>query len=172
MESKKDRVISILVHNRAGVLMRVVSLFSRRGFNIESLSVGTTEDPAFSRITIALICDRTAFEQIKRQVEKLVDIIKVFEMQDNYCVKRELLIIKVKCNEDNRSKILELCDIFKAKIVDATPESMSVQIIGDFSKIKSFLTLAKPYGIIELVKTGITAIERGSRALADIEMEN
>ena len=172
MESKKDRVISILVHNRAGVLMRVVGLFSRRGFNIESLSVGTTENPKLSRITIALICDRTALEQIKRQVEKLIDVIKVFEMQENYSVKRELLIIKMGCSEETRGKILELCNIFKAKVVDAKPDAMSIQIIGDFDKIKSFITLSEPYGIIELVRTGITAIERGSRALANIEMEN
>ncbi len=171
-EKKDVTTLAILVNNKSGVLMRVVALFSRRGYNIDSLSVGETENPTISRITIVVTGDVTIVEQIKHQVGKLVDVINVFEMTRYGSVQRELVLIKLSANEKTRTEIVELSDIFKAKIVDVTPSTVSLQITGSLDKIESFLELARPYGIVELVRTGMTALERGSRALSQaIEIE-
>ena len=164
---KNSYTLAILVNNRSGVLMRVVALFSRRGYNIDSLSVGETEDPATSRITIVVSGDRQIVEQIIRQVEKLVDVKKVYEMTQNGSLQRELVLVKIKADEDTRSKIAEIAEIFKAKIIDVTPTTLTRQLTGSLDKLESFLTLASPYGIVELVRTGITALERGSRPLSE-----
>lgn len=166
--SENSYTLAILVNNKAGVLMRVVSLFSRRGYNIDSLSVGETESPERSRITIVVSGDRKIVEQIIRQVEKLIDVIRVYEMTDSGSVRAELVLVKVKADNSNRADIVTLGEIFKAKIIDVTPETVSLQIVGVSEKIESFLTLARQYGIVELVRTGTTALERGSRALAEI----
>lgn len=169
---KERYTLAILVHNRSGVLMRVVGLFSRRGYNIDSLSVGETEDPLISRITIVVTCEKDILEQIKRQVEKLYDVIRVYEMTSSGSVLRELVLVKIKADEYTRSQVVEIGDIFKAKIIDVTPLTVTLQLTGSLEKLESFLTLIGPYGIVELARTGLTALERGSRALSEIEFEN
>ena len=164
--------LAILVNNKAGVLMRVVALFSRRGYNIDSLSVGETESPERSRITIVVTGDRNIVEQIIRQVEKLVDVIRVYEMTSSGSVSAELVMIKIQADNTSRADIITLGEIFKAKIIDVTPKTVSFQIVGNSDKIESFLALARQYGIVELVRTGMTALERGHRALAEISFED
>ena len=159
--------LAILVYNRPSVLMRVVALFCRRGYNIDSLSVGETEDPSRSRITIVVTGDRQIVEQIIRQVEKLVDVIKVYEMTRMGSLQRELVLVKIKADDDTRGAIVEIGEIFKAKILDVTPTTVTMQLTGSLDKLESFLELARPYGIVELVRTGITALERGARPISE-----
>ena len=168
---KRRTTLAILVNNKAGVLMRVVGLFSRRGYNIDSLSVSETENPLISRITFVVTCDALIIEHIKRQVEKVFDVIRVYEMTQGGSLQRELVLVKVKADEETRSHIVEIGDIFKAKIIDVTPQTVTMQITGTSDKLDSFFSLIKPYGIVELVRTGTTALERGSRALREIEFE-
>lgn len=168
-DRKNSYTLAILVNNRSGVLMRVVALFSRRGYNIDSLSVGETEDPKTSRITIVVTGDRQIVEQIIRQVEKLVDVRKVYEMAPGRSLQRELVLVKLKSDADTRSQITDIAEIFKAKIIDVTPTTMTMQLTGSLDKLEAFLSLAEPYGIVELVRTGITALERGSRALSETD---
>ena len=166
-DRKNSYTLAILVNNRSGVLMRVVALFSRRGYNIDSLSVGETEDPKTSRITIVVTGDRQIVEQIIRQVEKLVDVIKVYEMTRMGSLQRELVLVKIKADDDTRGAIVEIGEIFKAKILDVTPTTVTMQLTGSLDKLESFLELARPYGIVELVRTGITALERGARPISE-----
>jgi len=170
-DNKVTSTLALLVNNRSGVLMRVVGLFSRRGYNISSLSVGETENPEISRITVVVKCDRDVVDQIKRQVGKLVDVLKIYEMKPGNSIQRELVLVKVKADSDTRTGIIELAEIFKAKIVDVMPRTISMVVSGNEDKIDSFLMMVKPYGVIEMARTGITAIERGSRALSEIEFE-
>ena len=149
--------------------MRVVALFSRRGDNIDSLSVGETEGPKTSRITIVVTGDRQIVEQIIRQVEKLVDVRKVYEMAPGRSLQRELVLVKLRSDADTPSQITDIAEIFKAKIIDVTPTTMTMQLTGSLDKLEAFLSLAEPYGIVELVRTGITALERGSRALSETD---
>ena len=169
-DRKNSYTLAILVNNRSGVLMRVVALFSRRGYNIDSLSVGETEDPKTSRITIVVTGDRQIVEQIIRQVEKLVDVRKVYEMAPGRSLQRELVLVKLRSDADTRSQITDIAEIFKAKIIDVTPTTMTMQLTGSLDKLEAFLSLAEPYGIVELVRTGITALERGSRALSETDV--
>ena len=168
--SKREKryTLAILVNNNPGVLMRVVSLFSRRGYNIDSLSVGETEDERLSRITIVVPGDRAVVEQIKKQVAKLYDVIQVYEMTRTASLQRELIMIKVMASVASRTEVVELAQIFKAKIIDVTNTTVSLEMTGTLDKIDSFLNLISPYGIVELARTGITALERGSRALSSI----
>ncbi len=170
MEGDRKRyTLAILVNNKSGVLMRVVGLFSRRGYNIDSLSVGETENPKFSRITIVVpAADRQIVNQIKRQVEKLVDVIRVFEMTEQGSLQRELVMLKIRADEKTRTQIVEVGEIFKSKIIDVTPTTITMMLTGSLDKLESFLSLIRGYGIVELVRTGITALERGSRSLAEI----
>ena len=165
--NKDSYTLAILCYNRPSVLMRVVALFSRRGYNIDSLSVGETEDPSRSRITIVVTGDRQIVEQIIRQVEKLVDVIKVYEMTRNGSLQRELVLVKIKADDASRGAIVEIGEIFKAKILDVTPSTVTMQLTGSLDKLESFLELTRPYGIVELVRTGITALERGSRPISE-----
>lgn len=170
--NEKRRTLAILVSNRRGVLMRVVGLFSRRGYNIDSLSVGETENPQVSRITIVVTCSSEIMIQIRRQVEKLYDVIKVTEMTQGKAVERELVLVKLNATEASRSQIVEIGDIFKARILDVTPSTIAFQLTGSEDKIASFISLVTPYGIRELVRTGITAIQRGPSTLSETEFEN
>jgi len=156
-------VLSVLVENQAGVLSRVSGLFSRRGYNIDSLSVGVTEDPAISRMTIVVRGDSYILEQIKKQLNKLIDVIKVIELDKDRSVFRELMLIKVNARENNRASIIEIVDIFRASVVDVSNETLTVELTGDEDKIEAFINLMKPYGIREIVRTGLTALERGSK---------
>ncbi|MDD4840144.1 MAG: acetolactate synthase small subunit [Clostridia bacterium] len=170
-------VMSMLVKNEAGVLTRVSSLFGRRNFNIDSLSVGETLDRAVSRITITAFGDEYVKRQIQLQLEKLHDVIVVKSMNACDCVTRELLLIKVNVAQGNRSEVMEAIAIFRAKVIDITTTSLTVEITGEHSKCNAFLEYLRPFGIVELCRTGVTAIARGSDILEittkeDKEKEN
>ena len=159
--------LGILVNNHPGVLSRVVGLFSRRGYNIDSLSVGETEDPQISRITIVVTGDQSIVEQIEKQVAKLVDVLTVVELTLKGSIQCELVLVKVETSNTTRAAVVELSEIFKAKIVDVTETTVTMQITGNMDKVASFLHLLRPYGIRELVRTGMTAMERGSQAMVN-----
>ena len=163
-------VLSILVENHAGVLTRISGLFSRRGYNIDSLSVGETENPNFSRITVAVMGDADIIEQIRKQVEKLVDVSEVIVLAPNESVFRELTLIKVRSTANTRAEIFSIVEIFRANIIDVANESMTVELTGDQTKIGAFTDLMAPYGVVEIVRTGLTAIQRGNAALKEHEM--
>ena len=154
--------ISVLVENKAGVLARVSGLFARRGFNIESLAVGTTEDESVSRMTIVAQGDDNELEQITKQLYKLIDVIKVFEIPKDVAVERELMLIKVSCNEKTRPEIIEIVDIFRGRIVDVSEGAVTVEMTGEESKIEGIVKLLKKFGIKELIRTGKIALQRGS----------
>jgi acetolactate synthase-1/3 small subunit len=158
-------VLSILVENQAGVLSRVSGLFSRRGYNIDSLSVGETEDPAISRMTIVVRGDDQILEQIEKQLNKLIDVIKVVELNPEQSVFRELALIKVKTDLSTRASVIEVVGIFRANIVDVSNDSLTIEMTGDEAKIDAFINLMNSYTILEVVRTGLTAIERGHQAL-------
>lgn len=158
----QKRILSLLVDNNAGVLSRVAGLFSRRGYNIDSLSVGVTADARFSRMTIVCSGDEQILEQITKQLAKLVDVhdIKVLDPEDS--VKRELILVKVKANPAQRQGIISVADIFRAKIVDVSKESLIIEMTGSKSKLHAFIDLLEDYEILELARTGITGLSRGS----------
>jgi len=155
------RTISVLVENKPGVLARTSGLFSARGFNIDSLSVGETEDPSVSRMTIVVRGDERILEQVEKQLNKLIDVIKVSEYSQVEHLERDLALVKVKADESNRSEILQIVDIFRAKIVDVSPDSVIIEITGDEEKIQALLNMVRPFGIKEMVRTGIVAMARG-----------
>lgn len=157
--------LSVLVENHPGVLSRVVGLFSRRGFNIHSLSVGTTQDPRVSRITIEVNGDAATVEQVSKQLSKLIDVIKIKTLRDHEIVKRGLALIKVKVGPKTRSEVIEITSVFRANIVDISPNTLTAEITGNNSKIKAFIELLEPYGIEEISRTGMTALERGANTL-------
>jgi acetolactate synthase-1/3 small subunit len=159
--------LGILVNNHPGVLSRVVGLFSRRGYNIDSLSVGETENPAISRITIVVTGDQAIVEQIEKQVAKLIDVITVVELTLQGSIQCELVLVKVETSDTTRAAVVELSEIFKAKIMDVSEVTLTMQITGNMDKVAAFLHLLRPYGIKELVRTGMTAMERGSQAMVN-----
>jgi acetolactate synthase-1/3 small subunit len=158
-------VLSALVQNHAGVLSRVAGLFSRRGYNIESLTVGETDDPSLSRMTIAVRGDDAILEQIQKQLEKLVEVAAVRRLDPESSVLRELALIKVAASQDNRAGVIQIADIFRARVVDVCAECLTVEITGDQNKVDSLIALLKPYGIRELARTGLSALERGPVSL-------
>ena len=164
-EETKRHVLSILVENHSGVLARVSSLFSRRGYNIDCLSVGETHSTEVSRITIVVRGDNAIIEQIKKQVEKLVDVIRVVTLATDSAVFRELVLVKVAADPETRPSIAGIVDIFRARIIDVAPHSVTVELTGDQPKIQAFVELMQPYGIRELVRTGLTALQRGDGIL-------
>lgn len=159
------RVLSVLVENHSGVLSRVAGLFSRRGFNIDSLTVGETHDPKVSRMTIVVEANDLVFEQIKRQVNKLVDVIGVEELEEKAAVFREIALVKVSANQKNRASIIEVVDIFRGSIVDVSKDSLVIEITGSEEKVHAFLELIGDFGILSMVRTGLTALERGNVSL-------
>ena len=163
MENK--HILSVLVENQAGVLSKISGLFTRRGYNIDSLSVGETEDPEISRMTITLHGDRQTVEQIVKQLNKLIDVIKVIELDKGDSVCRELLLIKVKASLQTRSDIIGIAGIFKAKIIDVAKESLVLELTGDSEKVEAFTEILKPYGILEYNRTGLTALKRGKHTI-------
>lgn len=160
-DNLKRYTVSVLVDNEPGVLSRVSGLFSRRGFNIDSLAVGTTQDPEVSRITIVVLGDDAKIEQLVQQLYKLICVQKVQVMDPRNSVGRQLLLVKVKADVKEREGLMRLVDIFKAKVLDVTKNSMVLQITGDSDKISSLLNLLEDYGILELVRTGLVVLERG-----------
>ena len=162
----KPHTLSILVENRAGVLSRVTGLFSRRGFNIESLAVGTCEEPGMSRITIVCIGDDAQIEQVMKQLNKLIDVIKVSDLTDNERVERELAMIKVTADSGaTRSEIMQIAQIFRAQIIDLGTKTIVLQITGNTEKIDALETLLRQYGVKELVRTGKIGMLRGSKTV-------
>ena len=157
--------LSVLVENHAGVLSKVVGLFSRRGFNIHSLAVGTTQDPNISRITIEVNGDTQTVEQVSKQLSKLVDVIKIKTLHDEEIVKRGLVLLKVRANAKTRSEIIEMVNIFRANVLDLSSSTITIEITGRNRKIDSFIDLMVPFGIEEISRTGMTALERGSNML-------
>lgn len=158
--------ISALVANKSGVLTRVAALFARRGYNIESLSVCATEDNAFSRMTIVLNGDEYILGQMMKQMDKLIDVKKIKQVEQE-AVCRELLLIKVGTNAETRSQIYEISQIFRANVIDVSPEATIMELTGKSTKLDGFITMLMPYGIIELARTGVTAISRGSVCIKD-----
>jgi len=159
-------VIAMYVENKYGVLTRVSGLFMRRGFNIDSLTVGEIEDPAFSRITITLNGDEYAREQLINQLKKLHNVKQVKLLEDGTSVERELMLIKVRNTPENRSEVMAATEIYRAKIIDYTTESMCIEVTGEPQKIKAFIEVMKPLGIVEMCRTGIVALERGGSIMA------
>ncbi len=157
--------LSVLVENNPGVLSRVVGLFSRRGFNIHSLSVGTTQDPKVSRITIEVNGDALIVEQISKQLSKLVEVFKIKTLRDSEIVKRGLALVKVKVTPKTRTEVIEMTNVFRAKIVDISASTLTIEITGHDKKLGAFLELVEPYGIEEIACTGMTALERGANTL-------
>ncbi|MBU1672772.1 MAG: acetolactate synthase small subunit [Actinobacteria bacterium] len=153
--------LSVLVENKPGVLARVAGLFSRRGFNIDSLAVGVTEKPEISRMTVVVDVEEHSLEQVYKQLNKLINVIKVIDLPDANSVQRELVLVKVKAEPRNRAEIIEIVEIFRGKIVDVGKGTLSVEVTGPGSKLSAFEELLRPYGVEELVRTGTIALPRG-----------
>lgn len=153
-------IINILVENHFGVLARVSGLFSARGYNIESLCVGITEDATISRMTVVVQGDENIVNQIMHQLNKMVEVIEVTNLAEDSHVERELVLVRLKTNPQNRTELLEVADIFRAKIVDVSPESIIIEATGSIEKIKAFITMIRPYGIEDLSRTGRIALTR------------
>ncbi|SEV90187.1 acetolactate synthase, small subunit [Ruminococcaceae bacterium KH2T8] len=167
--SKNSFVIAVYVENKYGVLTRVTSMFTRRGFNIDTLTVGETEDPNYSRITISLSNEKTDREQLINQLKKLYNVRKVEVISSDVAIKRELMLIKVKNTPDTRAEIRDTASVFRAKIIDYSAEAMCLEITGDTNKIDAFIDNMKPFGIIEMCRTGIVALERGPESMLSKE---
>lgn len=163
----KRYVLSVLVENHSGVLSRVSGLFSRRGYNIDSLTVGVTEDPNISRMTIVVKGDKYIVEQIKKQLNKLIDVIKVIELKPESSVYRELILIKVSATTKQRAEIIEIVNVFRGRIVDVVNDSLIIELTGDESKIEALINMLEPYGIKEIIRTGLTALERGNKVIKE-----
>ncbi|MBU3114790.1 acetolactate synthase small subunit [Clostridium lacusfryxellense] len=155
-------ILSILVENHSGVLSKMAGLFTRRGYNIDSLTVSVTDDPTISRTTIVVSGDEQITEQIVKQLNKLIDVIKILELSPQKAVSRELALIKVTLEQSTRSFIIETVNIFKGNIVEMNSKSIIIEITGDEEKVSSFIELMRPYGIKEVVRTGLAVLQKGS----------
>lgn len=155
--------VSVLVENKFGVLARIAGLFSARGFNIESLSVGETIDPTISRMTLVTSGDDQIIEQVIKQLRRLIDVIKVSDLSDLEYVDREMVLLKVFADSTNRAEILRICDIFRGKIIDVSPKSLTLEVTGVQDKIQALIDLLRPFGIIEIARTGKVAMARGKQ---------
>ena len=159
--------LSVLVEDKPGVLARIAGLFSRRGFNIESLAVGPTEHPEISRMTIVVNVEGSPLEQVTKQLNKLVEVIKIVELDGSASVNRELLLVKVRADADTRGRILDVVELFQAKVVDVSPDTVVIQSMGNVDKLADLRRLLEPFGIRELVQSGMVAIGRGSRSITE-----
>jgi acetolactate synthase-1/3 small subunit len=159
--------LSVLVENTPGALARIAGLFSRRGFNIHSLAVGPTEHETVSRITIVVNVDDQPLEQVTKQLNKLVNVLKVVELDPAGAVERELMLVKVKADVGSRGQVLETVQLFRAKVVDVASDAVTIEVTGDAEKLAAFLRVLEPFGIRELVQSGIIAIGRGGRSITD-----
>ena len=160
-----SHTLSVLVENKPGVLTRVTSLFARRGFNIDSLAVGTTEDPTLSRITIVVSAEDTPLEQITKQLHKLINVIKIQDLDPADSIDRELVLFKVNAPPEKRHEIIEIANVFRAKIIDVGRNSLTIEATGSSDKIQAMEDLFRAYGIKELARTGKIALSRGSREI-------
>jgi acetolactate synthase-1/3 small subunit len=159
--------LSVLVENKPGVLARISSLFARRGFNIDSLAVGPTEHPEISRMTIAVNVESSPLEQVTKQLNKLVNVIKIVELEPTSSVQRELLLVKVRADLGTRSNVLETVQLFRAKVIDVSPDSVTIEATGSADKLDALLRMLEPFGVKELVQSGMVAIGRGPRSITD-----
>jgi acetolactate synthase-1/3 small subunit len=159
--------LSVLVENKPGVLARVASLFSRRGFNIESLAVGPTELPDVSRMTIVVTVEGLALEQVTKQLNKLINVIKIVELEQSSSVQRELLLVKVRADVTTRSHVLETATLFRAKVVDVAADAVTIEATGTADKLEALVRVLEPFGIRELVQSGLVALSRGGRSITD-----
>jgi acetolactate synthase-1/3 small subunit len=159
--------LSVLVENKPGVLARVASLFSRRGFNIDSLAVGPTEHSDVSRMTIVVNVEDLPLEQVTKQLNKLVNVLKVVELENESAVQRELLLVKVKADQTIRSQVFEIVQVFRAKVVDVATDAVTIEVTGTSDKLDAFIKVLEPYGIRELVQSGVVAVGRGARSITD-----
>jgi acetolactate synthase I/III small subunit len=159
--------LSVLVENKPGILARIASMFSRRGFNIDSLAVGVTEHPEISRITIVVNVEDLPLEQVTKQLNKLVNVLKIFELDPASAVQRELVLVKVRADNAARSQIIEIVSLFRAKTVDVSPEAVTIEATGSSDKLDAMLKMLEPYGIKELVQSGTIAVGRGARSITD-----
>jgi acetolactate synthase-1/3 small subunit len=159
--------LSVLVEDKPGVLARVASLFSRRGFNIESLAVGPTELPEVSRMTIVVTVEGLPLEQVTKQLNKLINVLKIVELDPDASVQREIMLVKVRSDMETRSHILETAQLFRAKVVDVAPEAVTIEATGKADKLQALLRVLEPFGIKELVKSGMVAVGRGPRSISD-----
>lgn len=159
--------LSVLVEDKPGVLARVSSLFSRRGFNIESLAVGPTETPEVSRITLVVAVESLPLEQVTKQLNKLINVLKIVELEEDSAVQRQIILVKVKADNHTRSQILEVAQLFRAKIVDVALDAVTIEATGKNDKINALLRSLEPYGVRELVQSGVVALSRGGRSMTD-----
>jgi len=159
--------LSVLVEDKPGVLARISALFSRRGFNIESLAVGPTEHAEISRMTIVVNVASSPLEQVTKQLNKLVEVIKIVELDPAASVNRELVLVKVGATAENRGEVLDIVQLFRAKVIDVASDAVTMQIVGNDGKIADFLRVLEPFGIRELVQSGMVAIGRGSRSISE-----
>jgi acetolactate synthase I/III small subunit len=162
-----QHTLSVLVEDKPGVLARIAGLFSRRGFNITSLAVGPTEHADVSRMTIVVDVEESPLEQVTKQLNKLVEVIKIVELDPSASVQRELLLVKVSATAETRGQILDVVSLFGAKTIDVWPDALTIQIIGNTDKLADFLRVLDPYGVREIVQSGVIAIGRGSRSISD-----
>jgi acetolactate synthase I/III small subunit len=164
-------VLSLLVEDKPGLLTRVAGLFARRGFNIESLAVGVTEVPGLSRITVVVDVEELPLEQVTKQLNKLINVIKIVELEDAASVQRELLLVKVKADATQRTGVLEVVQLFRAHVVDVVPDTVVIDATGGPGKLDALLSALEPFGIREIVQSGTVAIGRGSRSITDRALE-
>ena len=164
--------LSVLVEDRPGVLARIAGLFSRRGFNIESLAVGHSELEGLSRITVVVDVDALPLEQVTKQLNKLINVVKIVELDPTQAVEREHLLIKVRVDNTTRSQILEAVNLFRARVVDVAPDALVIEVTGDSGKVQAFLRVLEPYGIKELAQSGLLAIGRGAKSISERVLKN
>ena len=167
--STPTHTLSVLVEDKPGVLARVASLFSRRGFNIQSLAVGATEQKDMSRMTIVVSVEESPLEQITKQLNKLINVIKIVEQDDDNAVSRELALIKVRVDATTRTQVIEAVNLFRAKVVDVSTESLTVEATGTPEKLEALLRVLEPYGIRELVQSGVVSLSRGPRGIGTVK---
>ncbi len=160
-------VLSLLVEDKPGLLTRVAGLFARRGFNIESLAVGHSEIAGLSRITVVVDVDELPLEQVTKQLNKLINVIKIVELDQTQSVQREHMLIKVRVDSTTRSQILESVNLFRAQVVDVAPDALVIEVTGDSGKVQAFLRILEPYGIREIAQSGLLAIGRGSKSITE-----
>ena len=169
MSAVPTHTLSVLVEDKPGVLARVASLFSRRGYNIQSLAVGATEQKDMSRMTIVVSVDESPLEQITKQLNKLINVIKIVEQDEDNSVSRELALIKVRADATTRSQVIEAVNLFRAKVVDVSTESLTIEATGTPAKLEAFLRVLEPYGIRELAQSGVVSLSRGPRGIGTVK---
>ncbi|MGW4095363.1 MULTISPECIES: acetolactate synthase small subunit [unclassified Mycobacterium] len=167
--STPTHTLSVLVEDKPGVLARVATLFSRRGYNIQSLAVGATEQKHLSRMTIVVSVEESPLEQITKQLNKLINVIKIVEQEDDNSVSRELALIKVRADATNRGQVIEAVNLFRAKVVDVSTESLTVEATGTAEKLEALLRVLEPYGIREIAQSGMVSVSRGPRGISAVK---